>query len=149
MNQEIKQEERICTATPEGEDLNERSLCKTMEPAIPTGEADASLKLEQTATATFAKPQESILGSENPLIPKHGGEKFVCTLGEKACEEPALTDGAAVSLSDLLKKAATEKLQATTLVAETKYAVNRSLELQPEEAEMAKAEEAKTDEERE
>lgn len=150
INQEIKQEERISTATPEGEDPNERSLCKEMvDTMIPTGKKNASLELDESVAATSEKPEESIVGPKNPHLPEHGGEKALSTLEEKACEESALTDAAVVSLSDLIKQPVTEKLQqAATHTIEMKDPIDTELELQAEEAEIAKAEEAKTDEER-
>lgn len=146
ISQEIKQEEKFSIASTKGEDPSENSPCKTMDTVNPIGKDDASVKVEETATRTFKKPEESILGTENPP-PEHGGERAVYAQREKACEEPTLIDEAPASLSDLLKESTAEKLQVLIDVTETKAAIDSSLLTQAEEAEMAKAAETKTDEE--
>ncbi|KAK4785150.1 hypothetical protein SAY86_001839 [Trapa natans] len=127
INEEIKQEARMSSTTPEGD--------KKTNIVIPTFKEDVSLKIEETAGRTFQKPQESDLEHGNPP-PGHGEEKVDYTMGEKECKEP-----------DLIKTPSIEKLQVLIHTTETKDPIERSLPARAEEAEMAKADETKTDKE--
>ncbi|KAK4774673.1 hypothetical protein SAY86_009608 [Trapa natans] len=95
-----------------------------------------SLKMEKIADSTSEKPQESVLEHENPL-PGYGEEKVEYRMGENESKEHEFMNETPFSPSNLLKLSVTEKLQMLTYTTGTKA----------EEAEMAKADETKTDEE--